>query len=80
MKKILIFDASNYMFRAFYASPPMNNSAGFPTNALHFYTSMILSVIRKISPDAVALALDHKGVKFRSELYPEYKAQRDAPP
>ena len=80
MKKFLIFDASNYMFRAFYASPPMNNSAGFPTNALHFYTSMILSVIRKISPDAVALAHDYKGMKFRNELFPAYKAQRDAPP
>lgn len=80
MKKFLIFDASNYMFRAFYASPPMNNSAGFPTNALHFYTSMILSVIRKLSPDAVALAHDYKGMKFRNELFPAYKAQRDAPP
>ncbi|MBR4985822.1 MAG: DNA polymerase I [Proteobacteria bacterium] len=80
MKKFLIFDASNYMFRAFYASPPMNNSAGFPTNALHFYTSMILSVIRKLTPDGVALAHDYKGMKFRNELYPEYKAQREAPP
>ncbi|MBQ9818495.1 MAG: DNA polymerase I [Proteobacteria bacterium] len=80
MKKLLIFDASNYMFRAFFASPPMNNSAGFPTNALHFYTSMILSVIRRISPDAIALAHEQRGTKFRSELYPEYKAQREAPP
>ena len=55
MKKLLVFDASNYMFRAFYASPPMNNSAGFPTNALHFYTQMVLSVIRH------ALYPDYKG-------------------
>ena len=55
MKRLLIFDASNYIFRAFFASPAMNNSKGFPTNALHFYTSMILSVIRRIHPDAVAL-------------------------
>ncbi len=80
MKKLLIFDASNYMFRAFFASPPMNNSVGFPTNALHFYTSMILSVIRRTSPDVIALAHECRGPKFRHALYPEYKGQREAPP
>ncbi len=80
MKKLLIFDASNYMFRAYFAAPHMNNSTGFPTGALHFYTSMILSVIRRISPDAIALALDVHGPKFRHKLYPDYKGQREAPP
>ena len=80
MKRLLIFDASNYIFRAFFASPAMNNSKGFPTNALHFYTSMILSVIRRIHPDAVALAHEMRGPKFRHALYSEYKAQRGAPP
>ena len=79
-KKFLIFDASNYIFRAFYASPPMCNSAGFPTNALHFYTSMILSVIHRVNPDCIALAHEKKGPKFRHELYPEYKGQRTPPP
>ena len=80
MKRLLIFDASNYMFRAYYAAPPMNNSAGFPTNALHFYTSMVLSVIRRVQPDAVAMACEKRGKKFRHELYPDYKGQREAPP
>ncbi len=79
-KKCLIFDASNYMFRAFYASPAMNNRAGFPTNALHFYTTMILSVIRRIKPDCIALAHEKKGPKFRHALYPEYKGGRTPPP
>ena len=79
-KKLLIFDASNYIFRAFYASPPMCNSAGFPTNALHFYTSMLLSVIHHVNPDCIALAHEKKGPKFRHELYPEYKGQRTPPP
>lgn len=80
MKKLLIFDASNYMFRAYYAAPHMNNSNGFPTGALHFYTTMILAVIRRIAPDAVALAHDVHGPKFRHELFPDYKGQREAPP
>ena len=80
MKRLLIFDASNYMFRAYFAAPHMNNSSGFPTGALHFYTSMILSVIRRIAPDAIALAHDVQGPKFRHKLYPDYKGQREAPP
>jgi len=78
--KIVIFDASNYMFRAYFASPPMSNSSGFPTNGLHFYTSMVLSVLRRTSADAVAMAYEHSGPKFRHALYPEYKAHRPAPP
>ncbi len=81
MKKLLIFDASNYMFRAYFAGPrEMTNSAGFPTNALHFYTSMILAVIKRIQPDAIALAHEMRGPKFRHDLYPDYKGQREAPP
>ena len=80
MKQLLIFDTSNYIFRAFYAAPPMNNSAGFPTNALHFYTSMVLAVIRKVQPDIVAMACEKRGKKFRHELYPDYKGQREVPP
>ena len=80
MKKLLIFDASNYMFRAFYAAPPMNNSAGFPTNALHFFTSMVLAVIHRIKPDVIAMACERRGKKFRHALYADYKGQREAPP
>ena len=58
----------------------MCNSAGFPTNALHFYTSMLLSVIHRVNPDCIALAHEKKGPKFRHELYPEYKGQRTPPP
>lgn len=80
MKKLLIFDASNYMFRAFFASPHMTNSVGFPTNALHFYTAMLLSVIRRVNPDCIALAHEKKGPKFRHKLYSQYKGNRQAPP
>ena len=80
MKKLLIFDASNYIFRAFYAAPAMNNSAGFPTNALHFFTSMVLAVIHRVKPDVIAMACERRGKKFRHELYPDYKGQREVPP
>ena len=80
MKKLLIFDASNYIFRAFYAAPPMNNSAGFPTNALHFFTSMVMAVIHRVKPDVIAMACEKRGKKFRHELYPDYKGQREVPP
>ncbi len=81
--KILIIDAFNYIFRAFFASPRMTTKAGFPTNGLHLFTTMLLSTINKIGPDAVILAFEPEGGRkslFRSKLYPEYKAQRTPPP
>lgn len=81
MKTLLIFDASNYMFRAFYAAPPnLTNSKGFPVNALHLYTKMILAVIRDTKADYVAMAHEGQGTKFRTRLYPDYKGHRSATP
>jgi len=86
LKKLLIFDASNYMFRAYFASlrkneagemvPMMTTRDGFPTNALQFFTSMLLSSLNRVKPDAIALAYDHPGKKFRHELFVEYKGNR----
>ncbi len=86
MKKLLIFDASNYMFRAYFASlrkndagemvPMMTTRDGFPTNALQFFTSMLISSLNRVKPDAVALAYDHPGKKFRHTLYADYKGNR----
>ena len=90
MKKLLIFDASNIMFRAYFASlrkdengemvPIMTTRSGFPTNALHFFTSMLLSSIDRAKPDAIALAYDHPGKKFRHGLFAEYKGNRPTIP
>ena len=69
-------------FRAFYALPVENftTSTGQATNAVHGFTSMFLSLIDSERPTHVAVAFDLPGGTFRTQDYPLYKANRDAPP
>jgi DNA polymerase-1 len=78
--KLLLIDGSSYIFRAFYALPPLSNSKGTPTNATLGFTNMLLRVIKDLSPSLIAVVFDAKGPSFRSELYAEYKANRPAMP
>ncbi len=80
MKRLLVIDALNLMYRAFFALPYLSNSQGQPTNAIHGFTQMLLSLIDEFQPDAVAIAWDAPGPSFRHEQYPEYKATRPPMP
>ncbi len=76
--RIVLIDAANSLYRAFFALPPMRNPAGEPTNAVLGFANMLQKVIREEQPDRLAVVFDAKGTTFRHELYPEYKAGRDA--
>ena len=78
--KLLLIDGSSYIFRAFYALPPLSNSQGTPTNATLGFTNMLLKVIKDFTPQLLVVVFDAKGPSFRSELYAEYKANRPAMP
>jgi len=78
--KLLLIDGSSYIFRAFYALPPLSNSKGTPTNATLGFTNMLLKVIKEFNPELLVVVFDAKGPCFRSELYAEYKANRPAMP
>lgn len=75
-RKLYLVDATAYVFRAFHAIRVLNNSKGFPTNALLGFTSMILKVMREEKPDRIVLVFDGPGPTFRDDVYPEYKANR----
>lgn len=77
---LYILDGSYYIFRAFHAIRELRNSSGFPTNGLFAFTNMLVSVIRDHRPTHLAVAFDPPGGSFRREIYPEYKANREAPP
>lgn len=83
MKKIILIDGNNLMFRSYYATAYtgtiLKTKAGFPTNALYGFTSMINKIINEENPDYIAVAFDI-GKNFRFEKYPEYKAGRNATP
>ena len=83
MKKIILVDGNNLLFRSFYATAYqgviMKNSKGFPTNALYSFVNMMNKIIKEENPSYIMVAFD-KGKTFRHEKYGDYKAGRAAMP
>ena len=79
MKKIILVDGNNLLFRSYYATSYsgviMRNSKGFPTNGLYGFINMINKIIEEEKPNYILVAFD-KGKTFRHEKYSEYKAGR----
>jgi DNA polymerase I len=77
---VFIIDISGYVFRAFYALPPLTSEKGEPTGALYGVTSMILKLVKDQKPHMLAVVCDGKGHSFRKQLYEGYKANRPTAP
>jgi DNA polymerase I len=73
---LVLIDGSSYLYRAFHALPPLTNSAGQPTGAVHGVLSMLLKFLREFEPPHIAVVFDAPGKTFRDELFAEYKANR----
>ena len=79
-KKLLLVDGSSYLFRAFHALPDLTSASGQPTGAIHGVLTMLQKLIKVEQPDFVAIVFDLPGKTFRHDLYPNYKANRQAAP
>lgn len=83
MKKIVLIDGNNLMFRSYYATAytgnVMKNSKGFPTNALYGFVGMMNKIIHEEKPEYVAVAFDI-GKNFRKQKYETYKDGRNETP
>ncbi len=81
-KRLLLIDGHSLAYRAFYALPVENFStaSGQATNAIYGFASMLTNLIRDEKPTHIAAAFDVSRKTFRSERFPEYKAQRSATP
>jgi DNA polymerase-1 len=77
---LYLIDGSSYIYRAYYAIRHLSSPKGFPTNALYGFTQMLLKVLKDRKPDHIAVVFDVGRETFRTELYPEYKANRSAMP
>ena len=83
MKKIILVDGNNLLFRSYYATAYtgniMKNSKGFPTNALYGFIGMINKIINEEKPEYMMVAFDI-GKNFRVQKYPSYKDGRSKTP
>jgi DNA polymerase I len=81
-KKILLIDAMSLVFRAFFA--PMQaalvSASGVPTKATYIFLRTLRKLLKKYSPDYIAVAFDLAAPTFRDELFRAYKANRPAFP
>ena len=80
--RLLLIDGHSMAFRAFYALPAENfsTSGGQHTNAVYGFLSMLANILAEEKPDFVAVAFDVGRKTFRTEMFPAYKAQREAAP
>lgn len=81
-RRILLIDGHSLAYRAFYALPLENfsTSAGQHTNAIYGFASMLLNLIRDEKPTHIAAAFDVSRKTFRTEAFPDYKANRAKTP
>ena len=82
---LFLIDGSGYIFRAYYALPPLyRKSDGLPTGAVNGFCNMLYKLIedtdKKISPTHLAVIFDSARKTFRNDIYKEYKANRGEPP
>ena len=79
MKKVILVDGNNLLFRSYYATAYqgviMRNSKGFPTNALYGFINMMNKIMKEEEPSYILVAFD-KGKTFRHDQYDWYKAGR----
>ncbi|MGB7286073.1 MAG: DNA polymerase I [Salaquimonas sp.] len=85
---LFLVDGSAYIFRAYHALPPLTRkSDGMPVGAVAGFCNMLWKLLQEardtsvgVVPSHFAVIFDYSSKTFRNEIYPEYKANRDAPP
>ncbi len=79
-RHLCLVDGSGFIFRAFYSLPPLTRKDGTPVNAVLGFCNMLHALSQDIVYDAMVVLFDTKHPTFRHDLFPDYKANRDAPP
>ena len=79
-KRLLLVDTPSYFYRAFHAIKELRSPAGEPTNAIYGVVNMLRKLRQDFPADYIACVLDPKGKTFRDDIYPQYKATRQAMP
>ena len=80
VRRLLLVDGSGYLFRAFFALPPMTRPDGKPVNAVFGFTNMLWKLLQEHPDDHVVVVFDAGKKSFRNDLYEAYKANREEAP
>lgn len=83
--ELYLVDGSGFIFRAYFAMAysgrgEMTNPEGTPVSAVFGFTQMLMKLLKDYHAPYIAVVFDPPGGSFRNDIYPEYKANRDAPP
>ena len=78
--RLILIDGSGYIFRAYYALPPMQRNDGTPVNAVYGFTNMLIKLIEDYSNEKLIVVFDAARENFRNKIYPEYKMNRGDTP
>jgi DNA polymerase I len=79
-KKALFIDGNHLFYRSFFAIKHLSTPEGIPTNAIFGFLKSLLRLVQLQKPDVLAVCFDTKGGTYRSDIVPEYKANRPIPP
>ncbi|HET8670635.1 MAG TPA: DNA polymerase I, partial [Candidatus Saccharimonadales bacterium] len=81
-KRLVIIDGKSVFYRGYYAMPNLSTKDGTPTGGVYGFATLALEVVKRLQPNYVAVAWDKSKTNIRSRLalYPQYKANRKAPP
>jgi len=79
-KKVVLIDGSGYIYRAFYALPPMTRNDGTPVNAVYGFCAMLMKLIKEMPADYLAVMFDTSRQTFRMDIFPDYKGTRKETP
>ena len=78
--RLILIDGSAYIFRAYYALPPMSRKDGTPVNAVFGFTNMLVKLIEDYREEKLIVIFDAARENFRNKIFPKYKANRGETP
>jgi DNA polymerase I len=78
--RLVLIDGSGYIFRAFFALPPLTDPQGVPVGAVYGFCNMLFRLVQDMPGDQLVVVFDKGKASFRDAIYPDYKANRLEPP
>ncbi|MDF2780240.1 MAG: polymerase [Geminicoccaceae bacterium] len=78
--RLVLIDGSGYIFRAFFALPPLTDPKGLPVGAVYGFCNMLFRLVQDMAGDQLVVVFDKGKASFRDAIYPDYKANRLEPP